>query len=201
MIAWIFMFSLCGLAGYLTLDWLRSFLNKFLPSSAKLSNPMYYRSEFLMGVVMAAIGVWYFNRKAPAQKSRLELGILEKLRTMTAVFAFCTGVVVSVTSFPVSLPYLVALGRYSVLNLKLSAAAGYILVYNFGYALPMLVILCIYLAARRGGEEYHATLHEKADKLNLHLTTWTFAGLGLFSMADAGCYFAMGHAIMKGRLF
>ncbi len=191
----------CGVAGYLTLDTLRPLLSKLFPSSAGLSNLSYYRSEFIMGVIMAAIGVWYFYRKHPAEKSRLENGILEKLRTMTSLFAFCAGVVVSVTSFPMSLPYLAALGMYSVLHLKLSVAAGYILLYNIGYSLPMLLVLCIYLIARSGSEDDSAMLHEKAKKLNLHLTSWTFAGLGLFSMADAGCYFTIGRAIIKGRLF
>ncbi|HXL72703.1 MAG TPA: hypothetical protein VN963_03675, partial [bacterium] len=74
-------------------------------------------------------------------------------------------------------------------------------IYNVGYALPMILILLVYLMVRRDTEDYHDTLHEKAKMLNLHLTTWTLVGFGLFSMIDAGCYFALGHALLKERYF
>ncbi len=191
----------CGIAGYMTLGQLRDFLGKYFPSSANLPNIQYYQSEFIMGIIMIAIGVWYFRRKKPAGQSRTENMILSKLRTMNSLFAFGIGIFISVTSFPFSIPYLIALGKYSTLHLSLAAAAGYVLLYNFGYALPMILIFFIYLIALHGVEDSHDTLHEKAKMLNLHLTTWTFAGFGLFSIVDAGCYFTIGHALIKGRYF
>jgi len=191
----------CGIAGYLTLDELRVFLSKYFPSAAELPNALYYRTEFLAGIIMAAIGIWYFYRKKSTRQSWSENMILSKLRTMNGLFAFGIGILVSVTSFPFSIPYLLSLGRYSALNLEFSAVSGYIILYNVGYALPMILILFVYLIARRGVDGYGDTMHEKAKRLNLHLTSWTFAGFGLFSMIDAGCYFALGHALIKGRYF
>jgi len=192
----------CGFAGYLTLDQLRVFLNKFIPNSANLSNPGYYQSEFIMGVIMAAIGLWYYNsKKQPRPQGRAENMILAKLRTMNAMFAFGIGIFVSVTSFPVSVPYIIALGKYAAMHVTLQAPSGFILLYNFGYALPMLLILVLYLIARRGADDIKDTMHEKARMLNVHLTTWSFAGFGLFAMVDAGCYFVIGHALIKGRYF
>jgi len=194
-------YFVCGIAGYLTLDKLLIFLGKFFPSSVNLPNPLYYQSEFLMGIIMVAIGLWYFYRKKPERKGWTENMILSKLRTMNGIFAFCIGVFISVTSFPVSVPYLVALGRYSALHLALPAVTGFILLYNVGYASPMILIFIAYLVAVRGTAEHNDTLHKNAKLLNLHLTSWTFAGFGLFSMIDAGCYFAIGHALIKGRYF
>jgi hypothetical protein len=65
----------------------------------------------------------------------------------------------------------------------------------------MLLVLALYLFVRRGTGDFNDTLHEKARMLNVHLTTWTFAGFGAFSMIDSGCYFALGHALVKGRFF
>ena len=65
----------------------------------------------------------------------------------------------------------------------------------------MILILLVYLAVRRDTDDYHDSLHEKAKILNLHLTAWTMVGFGLFSMLDAGCYFAIGHALFKERYF
>jgi cytochrome c biogenesis protein CcdA len=120
---------------------------------------------------------------------------------MNGAFAFGIGVFISVTSFPVSLPYIIALGKYSALHAGLFTASGYILLYNIGYALPMILVAIVYLIARRGIDDFHDTLHEKAKMLNVHLTTWTLAGFGIFSMIDAGCYFVVGHALIKGRYF
>jgi hypothetical protein len=79
--------------------------------------------------------------------------------------------------------------KYSAFHPGLLAATGYILLYNIGYALPMILVLLLYLIARRGVDDYKDTMHEKAKLLNVRLTTWTLVGFGLFSMMDAGCYF------------
>jgi len=78
---------------------------------------------------------------------------------------------------------------------------NYILIYNVAMVSPMLLILLIYLNAKRGTDDLHDALHEKARSLNLQLTIMTFAGVGIFLMADAGWYFALGHALIKGRYF
>lgn len=199
-------YFVCGLAGYLELDVLRVFLSKFFPATAAIANPLYYQAEFLTGIIMVALGVWYFYRKKRqgdryVLQGRVGNMIISKLRTMNSLFAFGLGVFISVTSFPTSIPYLFALGRYSALLLKLPAVIGCILLYNLGYASPMIIILCLYLIARRDTDDYKDTLHEKAKILNVQLITWTLAGFGLFSLIDAGCYFALGHALIKGRYF
>ncbi len=191
----------CGIAGYSALDQLRIFLSRFFPSTANIPNPLYYQSEFLMGVIMTAIGIWYFRRKKHFRPGRSQNIILARLRSMNGYFAFGIGVFISVTSFPVSVPYLIALGRFATLRLGVPAAIGYILLYNIGYALPMMPVLIVYLVARRGADDFNDTLHEKANMLNVQLTTWAFAGFGVFSMIDSGCYFALGHALIKGRYF
>ncbi|MGA2090483.1 MAG: GAP family protein [Endomicrobiales bacterium] len=192
-------YFVCGFAGYLMLDELRVFLGKFFPSTSALSNPLYYRFEFLVGFLMVIFGVWYFYRKKQGLQSRMGTMFISKLQTVNSVFAFFLGIFISVTSFPVSIPYILALGKYASLHLEILAVTGYILLYNFGYALPMIVILILYLIARRETADYTDSLHVKAKMLNVHLTTWTFVCFGLFSMVDAGWYFAVGHALIKGR--
>ncbi|HJT25172.1 MAG TPA: GAP family protein, partial [bacterium] len=190
----------CGLAGYLALDQLRDLLDRLLPS-AKIPNLLYYQTEFLMGIVMAAVGVWYFYRKKKAGISRRKNWIIARLQSMNGWVALAAGFFMSFTSFPVSTPYLAVLGRYWALHLSLGSAAVYILFYNLGYALPMVLILILYLRLRRKTEDVHGLLHKKADLLNVHLTTWTCVGFGLLCMVDAGCYFAFGRGLMQERLF
>jgi hypothetical protein len=112
-------YFVCGLMGYLALDQLRLLLKSFLPAQADIPNPVYYQSEFLTGMVMIGLGIWYFYWKKRRGFSGKENWILSKLRTMNSFFAFCIGVFISVTSFPVSVPYLIALGKYSTLHFDL----------------------------------------------------------------------------------
>lgn len=191
----------CGIAGYQVLDRLRVILDGFFPSMAALPGPVYYQSELLTGIIMTALGFWYYRRKRHARPGRAQNMILSRLQSMNGFFAFGIGVFISVSSFPFSLPYLAALGKYSILHLGVPAVTGCILLYNIGYALPMIIVLAVYLIARRGADYRADTLHEKARKLNVQLTTWALAGFGLFSMLDAGCYFAIGRALIKGRFF
>lgn len=191
----------CGILGYLILDQLMIFLGKYFPSTTALSNPRYYQSEFLMGLCMMVFGGWYFFWKKRQPLNRAENMFLLKLKTMNSLFAFGIGIFISLTSFPVAVPYLIALGKYSSLHLDLPSVSGFILIYNLGYASPMILILAVYLIALRNSEDSKDVLHQKAKMLNIHLITWTMIGFGLFSMIDAGCYFTLGHALIRGRYF
>jgi cytochrome c biogenesis protein CcdA len=191
----------CGLTGFIALDQVRVLIGRFFPSTKNFSDPQYYQSELLSGFAMVAIGIWYFRKKRYAQPGNVQNILIAKLRSMNGLFAFGFGVFISVTSFPFSIPYLVALGKYAALNLSFPAATGLIVVYNIGYALPMIVVLIVYLIARRGTVDLNDILHEKARILNVQLTTWALAGVGVFSMLDAGCYFTIGHALVRGRCF
>jgi cytochrome c biogenesis protein CcdA len=191
----------CGIVGYQVLDQLSVFLARYFPSASALPGPVYYQAEFFAGIIMTVLGIWYFRKKRHARPGRAQNMILAKLQSMNAFFAFCIGVFISVSSFPLSVPYLAALGKYTTLHLGLPAVTAYILLYNFGYALPMIIVLVVYLIARRDADYRTDSLHEKARVLNVQLTTWALAGFGLFSMVDAGCYFAIGRALIKGRFF
>lgn len=194
-------YFICGFGGYFVLDQLRQLLNQLFPSYTSMPNAVYYQSEFLAGIIMMVIGLWFYFRKKKNQHGRVVTWIISKLKNMNIWFAFFIGVLVSVTSFPASIPYLVALGKYSTLNLSLPGVIGWILFYNIGYALPMILILAVYLYARRNIDFDHDTLHEHANRLNLHLTAWTMVGFGVLFMIDAGCFFTLGHALIKGRYF
>ena len=193
-------YIICGILGFLALGSLNEFLGKYVPNTASMSNTGYYQFECVVGIAMLLIGIWYYRKKRHAPPGRTQNIMVARLRNMNAWFPFIMGAFISVTSFPLSIPYIVAIGKYSLLQMSFPAAFGYILLYNLGYALPMLIILFIYLYARRRADDLTDQLHEKTRVLNVQLTAWTLIGVGLFTMIDSGCYFVMGHALMKGRL-
>jgi cytochrome c biogenesis protein CcdA len=192
-------YFVCGVCGYLAIDQLRAFLDTYILSTASLSNALYYQSEFIIGIVMVLIGILYFHKKRHSTANSYQNFIVSKLRSMNSFFAFGIGAFISISSFPLSIPYIIALGKYSTLQFSLPEAIGNILLYNVGYALPMIVIYIIYLYARKRTDDISDTLHEKTRILNVQLTTWALVGVGIFSMIDAGCYFTIGHSLVKGR--
>lgn len=190
----------CGFAGYFVIDDLRRFLNTVL-GLQNIPDAPYYESEFLTGLVLAALGVVYYFRSKKAKKSRFENWVHQRLDNMKPWLAFGIGAFISISSFPASTPYLVALGKFAALQQGLPVVLGLVLLYNLGYALPMVLAWIAYLFFLKKAEGAHLALHEKAQQLNVHLTAWTLVGFGAFSMLDAGFYFATGQALMKGRLF
>ena len=191
----------CGIAGYMTLGQLRDFLGKYFPSSANLPNIQYYQSEFIMGIIMIAIGVLVFpQEKTGGAKPHRKY---DTFKTADNEQFVCLRYRYIYFGDIVPIFHTVPDRAWQIFDASPLAcrAAGYVLLYNFGYALPMILIFFIYLIALHGVEDSHDTLHEKAKMLNLHLTTWTFAGFGLFSIVDAGSHFTIGHALIKGRYF
>ena len=195
-------YLLCGCGGYLAFERLQIFLAHYFPSSAKLSDAAYYQTELISGLIMTLIGLWYWRKYRKAPPSASQNLMVARFKTMTAPFAALLGALISVSSFPVAIPYLLALGKYVSAGLSRSAALANILLYNFGYALPMLVALGFYLfVSRRSSGDLNAALSERTRVLNVRLTTLAWAGVGVFSLLDAASYFLLGRALVKGRYF
>jgi cytochrome c biogenesis protein CcdA len=191
----------CGVAGFLAIGQLRAFIDRYVPSSSRMPDAAYYRTEFVIGLVMALIGLWYYRRNRHAPPDRMQNLFVARFKTMSGWFSLMMGAFISASSFPVSIPYLIALERYSALHQGFTAACMSILLYNFGYALPMIAVLLVYLYARGRIDDLSDALHEKTRVLNVHLTTWAWSGVGVFSMVDSSCYFLFGRALIKGRFF
>lgn len=192
-------YFVCGIAGFIMLDSLSEFISRYFPSTEKLSNANYYLSEIITGAALIAIGVWYFYKKRHAPPGRTQNFIVSRLIAMNSFLAASIGVFMSVTSFPLSVPYILSLKKYTSIGCDIFVAIRYIFLYNVGYAFPMIIIFLIYIYILRGKENINDTLHEKTRVLNVQLTTWAFVGFGVFSIVDAAFYYLTGHALVNGR--
>jgi cytochrome c biogenesis protein CcdA len=191
----------CGIAGYTALDKLNAFVSRFFSAQAGLPDSVYYQTQIFTGIVFAAIGVIYYMKKKNSTKPVKEGVIISKLKNMNVFVAFGIGAFVSVSGFPMSLPYIAALGKFTLLKMSMPEVAFSLVLYNIVYALPMIIILIIYLFAAGDTENMEDRLHEKARKLNLKLTSAMFVGLGLLSITDSLVYFISGHPMLKNRYF
>ena len=198
-------YFLCGLLGCLLFLPLQAILHAipFLPS--RMPDSRYYLTELLTGFVLIVLGIRYFARfrHAPfVADPRSRLGRLtSRFHSIGPLGAFGIGSILSLSTLPFSIPYFLALGRIARLETGLGGMAPWVLLYNLGYASPMLAILGIHQFRRH---RLHAdsveTLQEKARLLNLHLTSWSLEGVGAFSALDAGSFFTLGHALLRNRI-
>lgn len=194
-------YFICGLLGFLALDSLRSFISKYFPSTENIPDNLYYQSEILSGLIMLVIGIWYYMKKKNAPPGRSQNFIVSKLKSVNWIVSFFTGMVISLSLFPLSIPYLMTLGKYTSLHMNLPTAGLYIFFYNICYDIPMFIVLAIYLYARYTKDSAPGVQHERIRLLNVRLTAWTLAGVGILSIADAAFYYMFGHGLLRGRLF
>jgi cytochrome c biogenesis protein CcdA len=192
----------CGMLGYMAIDKLNVFIEKFFPIHAGVSDEKYYQMQIFIGIIFAAIGVIYFIKKKNSTKPDVEHTIISRFKHMNWFIAFAIGVIISVTGFPLSLPYIAVLGKFALLKMSMPEVVSGVIVYNIFYALPMIVILFIYFfTGAAESENIGNRLKERARRINLKLTSAMFVGLGLLSIADSLVYFLSGHPMLKNRYF
>ena len=192
----------CGLMGYLAIDHLNTFVSNFVSFKGRMTDQAYYQAQIWMGIVFAVIGVIYFRHKKRSSRPEIENVLITRFNSMNGWIAFLIGVIISVTGFPLSLPYIAVLGKFAMMKMSMSDVVKGVLLYNMFYALPMIAILVIYVftgAAKKEGIENR--LDERARKLNINLTSAMFVLLGLVSIADGVIYFINGQPIFKNRYF
>ncbi|MEI6093425.1 MAG: GAP family protein [bacterium] len=193
-------YFLCGLIGYKTLDKLKTILDVLIPSTKKMSDSFYYKLQLFVGLILIIIGYIYYKKKKNSVTPPFENIIISKLKHMNIFLAFVIGIFISITSFPFSVPYIAVLGKLVLFNIRIITVSSCLLLYNFGYALPMIIIFGIYIFMRNGINDTEDKLHDKAKLLNIKLTTWVFIGMGVLSLIDSIVYFLLQHPIITTRL-
>jgi cytochrome c biogenesis protein CcdA len=194
-------YFLCGLAGLKVLDVLLAVTGKLLPSSANMPDSLYYQSQIFAGAVFIAIGIVYYIKKKNSDKPPVENMIILRLKNMNFFAAFALGAFISATSFPMALPYIAVLGKIAAMKSDFATDVFYIILYNFGYALPLIAVFLVYLVLRHRAEDFNDTLHVKVRILNLRLTAGIFVFIGMLTLADAVYFFITGHPFVKGRYY
>jgi len=193
-------YIICGVVGCQLFGHLQEILKR-LSLTPDMSDLSYHQTELFGGLAMALLGIWYFRRHRAPGTALAEDRLMARFGSAGSGPLFALGAFVSITTFPVSIPYLLALGKYAALRLSVLGSLRYILVYNLGYAFPMLALLAAYLLRRQNLSKLPETVtREKVRRLNVHLTSWTLVATGALAIVDSGSFLMLGHALIKGRL-
>lgn len=201
--AWSFLAALsgtyfaCGMLGWYAFGPLQALAHRLSPLEGA-SDGQYRATELLFGVVLIAGGLWHRHRNRDPRVYRpnpLEL----RLHGMGPLAAAGTGIFLSVTTFPVSLPYLYFLGRLHAAGAGAWQAAWSVGLYGLGYASPMLALFFLYRSRHKRNRLPPEEFRLRARQFDVTLTVWTLVALGLLTLVDSGCHFVLGHALFQGR--
>ncbi len=192
----------CGMLGFMAIDKLNVLIARFFPEHAGISDVKYYQIQIFIGIIFAVLGIMYFIKKKNSTKPDVEYIIISRVKHMNWFIAFAIGVIISVTGFPLSLPYIAVLGKFALLKMSMPEVVSGVVLYNIFYALPMILIFFIYFfTGAAESENIEIRLQEKARMINLKLTSAMFVGLGLLSIADSLVYFLSGYPMLQSRYF
>lgn len=190
----------CGIAGLFLADTLNAMVREFFPNLMNISSPSYYRAQMALGIILFISGPVYllFIRTRKKQKENRFASIISRIRPPAA---FIIGAFISLTSFPVSLPYITAIEKIAVsVNGKILQSC-YILLYNLVYILPVLLPFIAYLVLRGSIEGIEKKLHFHIARLNVILTFVMLSGMGLLIIADSASYFMRSVPLFSNRMF
>jgi cytochrome c biogenesis protein CcdA len=114
---------------------------------------------------------------------------------LTPLKAFGIGAVINIVGLPFALPYFAALDQILKADLSATGSVLVLVAYNFGYALPFLVVPGLALALGARSRPVLARINEKVDRVSAYLMPAMLGLVGLFLMVDAVLFFATGKGL------
>ena len=194
-------YILCGYYGYLALDKLNNFLHTFFPNANSYPDGQYYPAQLIVGLIFVIGGIVYYNHQKKSTKLPKHHPILEKLKNINPLVSFLIGGFISVSGFPFALPYLGILEKLTKYSFSHFSILGFVGIYNLAYALPMLIVLGIYLFFKYHVEDIENTLHLHAIKWNRIVNMLLFVGIGAIMMLDSIVFLVFNHPLFKSKFF
>jgi cytochrome c biogenesis protein CcdA len=189
-------YFVCGLLGLAFVGQLNDFVRLFVPDLRSVPDAWYYRAQALTGGVLTVAGPLYWLYRSRSKRPPMQIALLQVLKRMNFVGALVFGAVLSATSFPLAIPYVVSLEKITAAGLGLPGEVAYLALYNLMYALPLLVPFGLFVALREG---VLPQLHLHVKRVNVLLTIVMLSGMGLFLLADCAAYFWWGKALLADK--
>ena len=190
----------CGLVFLYHRETVNAWLARILPNVNSIPDPSYYGLQLAFGALCVVLGIVYAFRSQKQGISPLFQRLTLLIRFVNPLTAFALGAFLSITGFPVSVPYLGALEKLGQAYGNTGALPG-VLYYNLIYAVPMLIPLALYLLLRNRVTNIEAKLHFHTPRWGALVNSGLTALLGLVFMLDSAAYFFGGQALLPSRFF
>lgn len=156
--------------------------------------PQIYIIELIIGIV-ALILVLYFvlnekikknnNNEETKNKNSIEdekLQISKKIKSVSPFSLFILGVIATITELATAFPYFAFLAVLLNYEVSLLSVIIILLIYNFIYSSPLMILYFIYIKKQDLFEEFYLFMKEKMEKWSVVIMPLIFAVVGLFTI-------------------
>lgn len=158
--------------------------------SVRLSNPM--PMDYGLGLLIGLLLLWVAWLSRGSEKKKQPES---RVTAVTPLKAFGIGAVINIIGLPFALPYFAALDQILKADLTVADSIIVIVGYNFGYALPFLLVPALaYLMGERS-RPVLAKINEKVDKVSAYLMPVMLTLVGCVLVLDAVLFFVRGEGL------
>lgn len=190
----------CGLVFLWQMDEVNAWLQRWIPQLNSVPDAQYYLLQGLFGTACVIGGIYFLKRNWNRPPSKTHAQLTAVVKAVNPVTAVLFGILLSVTGFPLSLPYLGAIKKMASALGTAGTIPG-IMYYNFVYIVPLLVPLVIYLLLRNRVDGIEAKLRIHSHRWGNLVNNALVVLLGLLFAADSWAYFGTGHPLLASKYF
>ena len=193
-------YLILGIIGILEVDKLNAFLGGIINMPSMVSDLSYYKIQLITGIIFLVWGIAYAITKKYSKKPSMENRFFAGLKRINPRISFALGVFITVSCFPVSIPYLGAIEKLAHSQLNQYSRIMMVFLYNVVYAFPMIIIYPVYLYLRSHVEDWESKLNIHINRWNVILTFLLLAGMGVLFILDSAIYFTLNHPLLKTKI-
>jgi len=157
--------------------------------STRLANP--HSIDFVIEVVLGAVLLWLALRTRKDAGKRPE----EETPEFSSWDAFKFGALVNIIGIPFAVPYFAAIDQFLKSDLNTGGVLLALLVYNFVYALPFLLVPILSAVMGEKSKPLLAKVNAVMERISGFLMPLMLGLVGLALMADAITYFLRGKSL------
>jgi cytochrome c biogenesis protein CcdA len=155
----------------------------FVKSGFSLSTPLFYKIQFLTGLMLLVVGITL--RISPQPEP------VKAPKKLNLAKTFLLGMSVTILELPTALPYFAAIEQLARANLDLLSTMSILALYNLIFVLPPIALVVIYIFFHR--QSFALPLIQHFNRsiaiYSPHIIRFLILGLGIFLIADSLFYY------------
>lgn len=193
---WYFIISI-GLTnfsgGILAYFGLINLINGLLEKVLEKHSKILFLIELILGVAFL-IGAFYLFKKSKVEDVKKEImekdsslssieekeTVFKRIKSVSPLSLVILGVVATISELTTALPYFAFLGILFTYKLSFLKIVFILLLYNFIYVLPLMVLYFVYVKSKDKFDLFYNFLNLKMAKISLILIPTVFGFIGIF---------------------
>lgn len=180
---WFITYFVSGIIIALGLEAIIAYLND--------PKPVDFVIELIVGILIFGVGIWMTKGDNKKGKDK-DYGDSADLKPGTS---FIIGASINLIGMPFAVPYFAALDQILKADFNMVEAVSALLIYNFLYLIPFIIVIFIRLIYRNEGEAILQKVNQIMEKIGGFLMPLLMFIIGAAMIFDAGYYFYAGQPL------